>query len=172
MLLVACVSFVDPGNVGALVRTAHASGARAMLAVGTTDPFHPKAVRTSMGSVFRVPVLAWGEMNAMLEDLRCARVHTLGAVSEGGKPLPRISTPDGPSAVVLGSEASGLGPQERSALDELVTIPMARDVDSFSVNAAAAMLLYELRRESALLGDGPGPGEGGGLGGGGGNDAD
>ena len=142
---VVCVSFNDPGNVGALVRTAHASGASAILATGSTDVFHPKGVRTSMGSVFRMPVLEWPDLASLAEQLRAHGVRSLGAVTDNGTPLPDLEHRDRPLAIVLGSEAFGLDEAERRLLDELVTIPMAEDVDSFSVNAAAAVLLYELR---------------------------
>ena len=135
----------DPGNVGALVRTAHASGSSGLLTVGATDAFHPRAVRTSMGSVFRQPILRWDTMNEMLSDLREHGVRTLAAVSDGGTPLPAVARVSGPCAVFLGSEAFGLETSFQESVDERVTIPMAHGVDSLSVNAAAAVLLYALK---------------------------
>jgi len=144
--LLVCVAFNDPGNVGALVRTAHAAGASAVLAVGATDAFHPRAIRTSMGSLFRVPILAWPDVPALVAELRAAGVRTVGAVTSGGVPLPELGERGRPTAIVLGSEATGLSSTEAALLDERVTIPMASGVDSLSVNAAAAVLLYELGR--------------------------
>lgn len=145
-VLLGCVDLQDPGNVGALVRTAHASGALALLAVGSCDALHPKAVRTSMGSVFRLPVIERRDLQGLLSELADLGVGTLGAVSTDGIPLPRLERGGGPVAVFLGSEAFGLGARQRSLFDRLVTIPMGGGVDSFSVNAAAAILLHELGR--------------------------
>jgi len=150
--MLACVAFNDPGNVGALVRTAHAAGASAVLTVGSTDAFHPRAIRTSMGSIFRVPVLARPDLPSLVPELRAAGVRTVGAVTRGGVPLPRLGSREVPTVIVLGSEAFGLSQEESELLDERVTIPMAEGVDSFSVNAAAAVLLYELGTRKLPLG--------------------
>ena len=141
-LLLGSVGQDDPGNAGALVRTAHALGAAAFLAVGTVDPFHPKAVRTSTGSVFRLPVLHRPDLATALAELQVARVRTIGSVTAGGTPLPELDLDDGPLLMLLGSEAFGFSTTDRSALDGLVTIPMPKGVDSLSINAAAAVLLY------------------------------
>lgn len=149
-LFLAAVGLDDPGNAGALVRTAHASGAAALLAAGSTDAFHPRAVRTSMGSVFRVPVLTWPGPEALISELRAHGVRTLAAVVEGGTPVhraPHVAGQDRrPTAVIVGSEAFGLEPAVAERVDLPVTIPMPAGVDSFSVNAAAAILLYEVSR--------------------------
>lgn len=143
-LLLGAVGLDDPGNVGALVRTAHASGAAALVAVGCTDPFHPRAVRTSMGSIFRMPVLEYSDLGEASAALRQAGVHSWGSVCEGGQSLSTMERVDGPQAMFLGSEAFGLGPGEHRYFDGLVSIPMPLGVDSLSVNAAAAVLLYGL----------------------------
>ena len=146
LLMVAGVGFNDPGNIGALVRTGHASGVSAVLAVGCTDAFHPRSVRTSMGSVFRIPVINLPDVASMTAALSTNGVRSIGAITTGGLPLPELTKIPGPSAVVMGSEAFGLSDEEQAPLDELVTIPMTASVDSYSVNAAAAVMLYELRR--------------------------
>jgi len=123
----------DPGNVGAIARTAAAAGAPALVALeGTADPFGPKAVRASAGHVFSLLVARAGW--ADLEGLRC-----LGA-GVGGKPVDEVDLA-GAEALVLGSEAHGL-----SRPLELVALPMAPGVESLNVAAAAAVLLYEIRR--------------------------
>ena len=142
-VLLCAVDAEDPGNVGALVRTALASGAGAFIALGSTDPLHPKAVRTSMGSVFKLPLLVRRD-EELLEELRTLGVRSIGAVSRGGTPLPALPAHAGPSALFVGSEAFGLSDELVQQLDAEVTIPMATDVDSLSVNAAAAICLYEL----------------------------
>jgi TrmH family RNA methyltransferase len=138
----------EPGNVGALVRTGLAAGVAAFVAAGTSDPLHPKAVRTSMGSLFRLPVIRLGSVEEALGGLGAAGIRTVGAVATGGTPLPRLLVDDRPLAVIVGREASGLAPGALARLDERVTIPMRTPIDSYSVNAAAAIVLYEITRRS------------------------
>jgi len=73
-------------------------------------------------------------------------VGTVAAVASGGTPLPELFPQEGPLAVFVGSEAFGLSPDAVARIDQRVTVPMSDAVDSFSVNAAAAIVLYELRR--------------------------
>jgi len=125
----------DPGNVGAICRTAAAAGAPALLVLeGTADPFSAKAVRASAGNVFRL-VVARGRW----DDLKT--LDGYGAASTGGAPL--TTTPiENAGMIVLGSEAHGLS---RSDL-KTVTVPLSDGVESLNVAAAAAVILFELRR--------------------------
>ncbi|HXV77773.1 MAG TPA: TrmH family RNA methyltransferase [Candidatus Polarisedimenticolaceae bacterium] len=140
------VDVEDPGNVGALIRTALAGGADLFAAVGTTEPFHPKAVRTSMGSLFRLPLATYPTFDAFSDALREIGGCSYGATTRGGEALPRTVFGPEPVALVIGSEAFGLDPTAEAHVDRRVTIPMRPRVDSYSVNAAAAVLLYEVRR--------------------------
>ena len=140
----------DPGNIGALLRTAHASGARAVLAVGAGDAFHPKSVRTSMGSVFRVPFLTWSSLAKLVAELNDLGIRSAGAVLQEGVSLAGFEFGSVPWAMFLGSESFGLSSEDRRLFDAGVTIPMAGPLDSFSVNAAASVLLWELRRKHHL----------------------
>jgi TrmH family RNA methyltransferase len=147
VFLVGC-DIEDPGNVGAVVRTALASGAAALIGVGLTDPWHPKSVRTSMGSVFKLPLVAFESLQTLLPELESLRARTLAAVSTTGIPLDRIVFDRRPTAILLGSESFGLPDDCLDRVPELVSIPMVPGVDSYSVNAAAAMLLYEHSRQA------------------------
>ncbi|MFT7667962.1 MAG: TrmH family RNA methyltransferase [Planctomycetota bacterium] len=142
--IVCVVDAEDPGNVGALVRTALVSGSQAFVAVGKTDPYHPKAVRTSMGSLFRLPILHFESPEALLGELSRQDVLSVGAVSQGGVPLGKLEINDQAIALFLGSEAFGLSEALVEGLDACITIPMAKGVDSLSINAAAAVCLYAL----------------------------
>lgn len=148
-LFLAVVDVVDPGNVGAMVRTAHASGCKALVAVGVSDPFHPKAVRTSMGSLFKLPVVRFDEVDALLAELRRLGIMSVGTAVSGGTPLPEATFAERGTAVLLGNEYFGLPDDLTARLDTLVTIPMVDGVDSFSVNAAAAIILYEIQRTTS-----------------------
>ncbi len=145
-LLLAAIDIVDPGNVGALTRTAHAGGAVALAAVGASDPYHPRATRISRGSIFRLPVVAYETADSLLADLRHHGVAAAGTVARGGTPLPDVTWPRTGSAILMGNEAEGLPPEIEATLDFSITIPMPDDVDSYSVNAAAAIILYTAAR--------------------------
>jgi TrmH family RNA methyltransferase len=142
------VEIEDPGNVGALTRTALASGARALVGVGMTDPWHPRAVRTSRGSVFKLPLPLYDTAGALLAELRSAGVRCLGMVSSGGTALDELVFDTRTVAFFLGSEAFGLTSELKGDLEDRVTVPMVCEVDSFSVNAAAAVALYEFYRQT------------------------
>ncbi|MBX7253722.1 MAG: hypothetical protein K1X50_17200, partial [Candidatus Promineofilum sp.] len=86
---------------------------------------------------------------ALLADLRAHAVTVVATAAAGGVPLPRLARPTGPVAVLMGNEAEGLPAAIAAAVDANVTIPMAAGVDSYSVNAAAAIVLYHLRQEAS-----------------------
>jgi TrmH family RNA methyltransferase len=151
-LLLAAVDVEDPGNVGALVRTGLASGATAFVAVGAGDPFHPRAVRTSMGSLLKLPLLRYAGLGDLLADCDRHGLMKVAAVSTGGTALPDLSFGDQGVAVLVGSEAFGLPEEVVAGMDARVTVPMAPGVDSFAVNAAAAIILYEIRRRGCRRG--------------------
>ena len=142
LLLPAAVDIVDPGNVGALMRTAHAAGARALLVSGVSDPYHPRATQTSRGSVFKLPILHFDSPTQLLAELQQHAICTIAATADGGIRLPDMLWPSGPTAILLGNEARGLPPSLANKVDYQLSIPMATGVDSYSVNAAAAIILY------------------------------
>lgn len=137
-------NLADPGNTGAVIRSALASGASGFIAVGNTDPWHPKSVRTSMGSLFALPIRRIEEDEVWLRWCREFQVETFATVCRNGEPLPK-ATPSGPHlALVMGSEAFGLPEELIQRLDRRITIPMPTGVDSYSVNAATAVAAYAL----------------------------
>lgn len=136
-------NIIDPGNVGALLRTAHGLGVRDVVALGQTDPFHPRAVRTSMGSVFRLNVVFGGERGV-------GTGKRVGMVASGGVPLDRFDFGSDKVELWVGNEYEGLSAETQSQLDHLITIPMPADIDSLSVNAATAIVLYEIGRHKNL----------------------
>lgn len=147
-LLLVAADVVDPGNVGALLRTGHASGITAFVAIGRSDPFHPKAVRTSLGSLFKVPIVQIEAAMPLMTLLREQEVAMVGTAVQAGTLLPQVGFAERGTAVFMGNEYWGLPDEIQAHMDTLVTIPMAAGIDSFSVNAAAAIILYEARRSS------------------------
>jgi TrmH family RNA methyltransferase len=125
----------DPGNVGTLLRAADAFGAGVALSEGCADPTAPKAVRASMGSIFRVPLSAF-------DDARGKRV---ALVPSGGVPLPELQL-DGDAVLVLGAEREGLPAEVLERCDERASIPQPGGGESLNVAVAGAIALYELAR--------------------------
>jgi RNA methyltransferase, TrmH family len=129
----------DPGNVGTLVRTADALGpAFVALSQGCADPTGPKALRASMGAVFRVPLASFAE----------APRPWIGLVPREGRPLAELELGERVT-FVLGAEREGLTPEVRQECDELVSIPLAEGAESRNVAAAGAIALYAASRRGA-----------------------
>lgn len=135
---------MDPGNVGALMRTAHALGVAGLIAIGGTDPFHPRAARTSMGSIFRLPVFRVTTRNEACVAFRARGVQMVGAATEAATELPDADFKGDRMALFVGNEGQGLSLETRTELDCLVKIPMSEAIDSLSVNAATAVILYAM----------------------------
>ena len=133
----------DPGNLGTLLRTAHALGVGWAVALpGTVDPWNPKAVRASAGSIFRLPVSQepWPEV---LDWLRARRIPIFCA-DPAGEPVRRSAARAGGFALILGSEASGASERVRADADRRVAIRLREGVDSLNVAIAGALLLDRL----------------------------
>ena len=127
----------DPGNVGTLIRAADGFGAAVYLSAGCADPTGPKALRASMGSVFRAPT-------GRFDDAPGRRI---ALVPRGGTPLRETDLSE-PVTFVLGAEREGLGEDLLAACDATVSIPLEEGAESLNVALAGAIALYELRRDS------------------------
>jgi TrmH family RNA methyltransferase len=148
-LVVVAEGIERPGNLGALVRTAHAAGASAFLACDSpTDAFHPEAVRGSVGTLFRVPI-ARATTERALAWLRGREIPVTVATPEGDLPY-WAPAYRGACAVVLGSERHGVSPGWLAAAQSVVRIPMADGADSVNVAVAAGVVLFEAARQRAL----------------------
>jgi TrmH family RNA methyltransferase len=146
-LVVIAVDVQDPGNLGAIVRTAEAAGASGVIATTIgADPMGWKAVRGSMGSVLRLPVLRVEDADAALTLAHRRGVRCAAAVRDDGEPMDAADL-TGPLAIVVGGEGSGLSDAAIQACDLRVSIPMAPQVESLNVATAAALLVYEARRQ-------------------------
>jgi TrmH family RNA methyltransferase len=128
----------DPGNVGALLRAADAFGAGVALSSGCADPTSPKALRASMGALFRVPLSSFEEPAGVRVAL----------VPRGGTPLPEVSL-DGEVVFVLGAEREGLPEEALAGCDVQASIPQAGGAESLNVAMAGAIALYERSRQTA-----------------------
>ena len=150
--LLVCVDVRDPGNLGAIVRSADAAGVGGVVCCGTSvDLYNPKTVRASAGSCFHVPLVVVEDPRALLARLREAGFRLLGTVARGGTDYADARA-SGKVALVLGNEAQGLDPALSAELDELVTIPMAGRAESLNVAMAATVLSFDLARRRRAAG--------------------
>jgi TrmH family RNA methyltransferase len=124
----------DPGNVGTLLRTADAFRAAVALSDGCAEPLSPKALRASVGAIFRVPLVAWDE-----QPERCVAL-----VAHGGSPLHELDLRP-PVTLLLGAEREGL-PDDLATQCHKVTIGLPGSAESLNVAAAGAIALYEASR--------------------------
>ena len=129
----------DPGNVGAIVRSAHAFGAGVALSGGCADLYNPKTIRATMGSIFHAPVAREVVSLDLLRDARNAGFNAIAAVPGSGD-SPR-ALPAGRTVIVVGAEGSGLPDEVVEACDVRVAIPSL--VASLNAAIAASILLYE-----------------------------
>lgn len=146
-LVVAAAGLRDPGNLGAVMRTAEAAGATGCLTIrGGADPFRDKAVRGSMGSVFRLPVRHGLDDS---EAIAFAKHHRLQIVVADGGGSCTHSEADlsKPMMLVVGAEAAGVSPQWLQAADQHVHVPLCPPVESLNVAVAAGVLLFEAQRQ-------------------------
>jgi len=127
----------DPGNVGTLLRAADAFGAGVALSEGCADPTGPKAVRASMGSLFRVPLSGFDEPQG----------KRIALMPSDGIPLPELHL-DGDVVLVLGAEREGLPPEILERCAERASIPQPGGGESLNVAMAGAIALYELARRN------------------------
>jgi TrmH family RNA methyltransferase len=145
-LIVVAESIEKPGNLGAIIRTADGAGADAVIAADPrTDLFNPNAIRASLGTIFAMPVVS-AATDATLDWLVAHGIRPVAARVDAVRTYTEVDL-RGPLAIVLGSEAGGLGGGWADARVEPIAIPMRGIADSLNVSIAAAVLLYEARRQ-------------------------
>lgn len=141
-LVVVALDVQDPGNLGALVRTAEAAGATGLVAAGTSaDPLGWKALRAAMGSAFRLPVARVSDHATFVTEARSLGLQVLALAPRGGQALEAIDLTR-PTCVLLGGEGPGLGSAPLSGADAVVSLPMRAPVESLNVAVAGALVLY------------------------------
>ena len=135
-------SIRDPGNFGAILRTAEGSGCEwVAYSSDCVDPFLPKVVRASMGSLFRVPLIEIIEPDSFLKQRLQYNVKTCGLITRNGRSLFEWR-PQFPLVVCIGSETQGL--PQNLPLTEKLSIPMKGKVESLNAAVAAAICLYRI----------------------------
>jgi RNA methyltransferase, TrmH family len=154
LALVAC-GLQDPGNMGSMVRSAQAFAASALLTLrNTVSPLNAKAVRSSAGAIFRLPVFTDLDPASILERLRKLGLQILATDRHSAVPLQQVDL-TGPWAVLIGQEAAGLDDDLSRQADARAAIFIRRDMDSLNAAAAASIFLYEAARQRGFHFDEP-----------------
>lgn len=136
----------DPGNIGTIIRTSVAAGYKAVFAVkGTADVFSLKVLRATAGMIFDMPVIYFNDSEEMLRVVKKLGKRTCVTVPIGGLPYYEIDMSQG-IALVIGNEGNGISDEIIAKADELVTIPMAGDIESLNAAVSAGILMYEAIR--------------------------
>ena len=141
-LLVILEAVEKPGNLGAIVRSAYAAGVDAIIINDEqTDIYNPNVIRASEGLIFRLPVIVDGRENTM-KFVRENKIKVLAAALVGAKNYIEVDYREA-SAILLGTEATGLSKEWLAVADEIIRIPMKSGIDSLNVSVSAAILIFE-----------------------------
>ncbi|MBB1484287.1 RNA methyltransferase [Tessaracoccus sp. MC1865] len=155
-LLVICAQVRDPGNAGTVIRCADAFGADGViLTTGSVEIYNPKTVRSTVGSLFHLPILTGVPLAEAVAKVKAMGMTVLAADGDGD-PLDLKAAAgelSGPVAWIMGNEAWGLPEEDRELADEVVAVPMWGGAESLNLSSAAAVCLYATasaqRRSSA-----------------------
>ncbi len=145
-LIAICEEVRDPGNLGTIIRAADAAGADAVVLTGrTVDPYHPKVVRATTGSLFHLPVSLGGELAGVVERARAAGLQIFAADIDGDDLLAVRSEGllAAPTAWLFGNEARGLDEASVALADRSLRLPIFGRAESLNLATAASVCLYE-----------------------------
>ena len=139
--LIYCFEVNDPGNLGTIIRTADALGAAGvLLSPGSADPFSPKVVRATAGSLWHIPLLREVDIARAIEESRKHGRKIYATDGQGTKTLPEVSGED--ALWIFGNEARGLTSEITALADEVVAIPMRGRAESLNLATAVAITLF------------------------------
>ena len=144
-LVVICAQVRDPGNAGTVIRCADAFGADAViLTTGSVDVYNPKVVRSTVGSLFHLPIITGMELRAAVQHVHSRGMQVLAADGDGAALDLKHNRGelDCPTAWIMGNEAWGLPDADRALADEVVAVPMWGGAESLNLSSAAAVCLY------------------------------
>ncbi|WP_459973323.1 TrmH family RNA methyltransferase [Nocardioides pyridinolyticus] len=147
-LVALCADVRDPGNAGTVIRCADAAGADAVVLAGhSVDPYNPKTVRASVGSLFHLPVVLEPDPATAVRTLQAAGLQVLAADGDGEVDLDHVDDLlAAPTAWLFGNEAWGLPPELADLADHRVRIPIHGRAESLNLSTAAALCLYASAR--------------------------
>ncbi len=139
----------DPGNMGTIIRTAEAAGfSGIIISKGCVDPYNPKVLRSTMGSIFHIPIFSCNNLAETLVKIKTNGTRIYAANLEGSKNYYEVDMTED-VAIVIGNEANGISSESVSMADEFIKIPMPGRVESLNASVAAGILMYEPLRQKA-----------------------
>lgn len=141
----------DPGNLGTIFRSAEAAGAAGIImSRGTVSIYNPKSIRSTMGTLFRMPFIYADDLCAAIAEMQSRGVHVYASHLQGAE---EYTSQDysAPSAFVIGNEGAGVSAPVAEASDTSVYIPMEGEVESLNAAIAASVLMYEAHRQRRSL---------------------
>lgn len=137
----------DPGNLGTIIRTGEGAGiSGVIMSRDTVDIFNPKTIRSTMGSIYRVPFLYVETLTEVLEEMKKRKITTYAAHLSGKEYYNAFSFKGG-TAFLIGNEGNGLQKETADLADKYLKIPMEGQVESLNAAIAASLLMYEAHRQ-------------------------
>lgn len=146
-LVVLLDNLQDPGNLGTVIRTLEALGGAGAVVAGGVDPYNPKVIRGTMGSLFRLPVVKCDLSEALAE--LAAQGRRIYVADAGGDLLPWQADLKQQAVLVVGNEGAGPSAQARERATGIISIPMEGPTESLNAGVAASLLIYEALRQRA-----------------------
>jgi RNA methyltransferase, TrmH family len=141
---VALIEPQDPGNLGAILRTIDGVGASGLLLLDSSvDPYHPSAVRASMGTLFWLPIIQ-ASFEEFVQWARRWEYTIYGTSAQGSTDISAISSYHRPAILLMGSEREGLNPVQAAACQHLIRLPMRGRATSLNLAVATGVLLYDM----------------------------
>ncbi|MEB3827928.1 RNA methyltransferase [Phormidium sp. CCY1219] len=149
-LSLAVETLQDPGNLGTIIRTAAAAGASGLyLSADSVDADHPKVLRSSAGQWFRLPIAVSTDLKAQITRSQQLGVQVIATAADAPVTYWDVDYRR-PTLILLGNEGAGLSAELLAAADRRVSIPLHAGVESLNVAIAAALILYEARRQNSI----------------------
>ena len=146
-LYVALDGVQDPGNLGTIIRTAVAAGAKGIfLLKGTVDPFNEKCVRSTMSALCNIPIFEDVTLSEFYDFIKDNTIKTYVTSLDNAKPYHTISY-SRRTMIILGNEGNGVSRDIIEMCDQAITIPMYGDIESLNVSIAAALCMYKVREQ-------------------------
>ena len=136
----------DPGNLGTIIRTAEGAGVTGIiLSADTVDIYNPKVIRSTMGSIFRMPIAVAEDLAATIDRVKTRGIPVYGAHLDGATFYEKDFT--GGCAFLIGNEGNGLSDEISAKADDLIRIPMCGQVESLNAAISTAVIAYEVLRQ-------------------------
>jgi TrmH family RNA methyltransferase len=145
-LIIVAAGLQDPGNLGTVIRSAEAFGATGLItSEGTVDPFNPKVVRASAGSLFRLPIVK-SKSSTALSAMRERGLRIVATSSHKSIPIQEADL-TGPLAIIIGNEGAGVPRELLKEADQVIRVPHSVKVESLNAGIASSIVLYECARQ-------------------------